>query len=112
MVRLCTGHVRNQAKTTHVDAFVGHNADAGSIPAASTIYSAGLHGRLRRVEYDSIVRKEGSFVMSESLEEIAKRIEARPWNRSGTDKTWVLNAMSTHLQFREEVRKATRVRDR
>ena len=50
--------------------------------------------------------------MSESLEAIAKLIEAKPWNRSGSDKTWVLNAMSTHLQFRKEVRKAKRVRRR
>jgi len=49
--------------------------------------------------------------MSSSLEEIAKRIEAQPWNRPGTDKTWVLNAMSNHLQFREEVRKAKRARN-
>jgi hypothetical protein len=44
--------------------------------------------------------------MLESLAEIAKRIEAQPWNRSGTDKTWVLNAMSTMIRFREEVRQA------
>jgi hypothetical protein len=50
--------------------------------------------------------------MSESLADLAKRIAARPWNRSGTDKTWVLNAMTTHLQFMEEVRKAKRVRRR
>jgi len=50
--------------------------------------------------------------MPDSLKEIAKRIEAQPWNRPGTDKTWVLNAMSTHLQFRNEVRKAKRVRSR
>ncbi len=47
--------------------------------------------------------------MSESLTDLAKRIESKPWNRPGTDKTWVLNAMSTHLQFRDEVRKAKRV---
>ena len=50
--------------------------------------------------------------MSDSLTDLAKRIEAKPWNRAGTDKTWVLNAMSTYLQFRDEVRKAKRVRDR
>ena len=50
--------------------------------------------------------------MSDSLEEIAKRIEAKPWNRPGTDKTWVLNAMSDQLRFRKEVRKAKRVRSR
>ena len=40
--------------------------------------------------------------------EIAERIEAKPWNQPGTDKTWVLNAMCEHLKFREEVRKAKR----
>lgn len=50
--------------------------------------------------------------MSESLEVIAKRIEAKPWNRPGTDKTWVLNAMSTYLQLREEIRRARRVPNR
>ena len=55
---------------------------------------------------------EDEFAMSESLDEIAKRIAAQPWNRPGTDKTWVLNAMATHLRFRDEVRKAKRVRRR
>jgi len=32
----CSGATRNQAGTTHVDAFSGRHADAGSIPAAST----------------------------------------------------------------------------
>jgi hypothetical protein len=50
--------------------------------------------------------------MTERLTEIAKQIESQPWNRPGTDKTWVLNAMSAHLQFREEVRKAKRVETR
>jgi hypothetical protein len=50
--------------------------------------------------------------MSDSLTDLATRIEAKPWNRPGTDKTWVLNAMSAHLQFRAEVRKAKRVRAR
>ena len=47
--------------------------------------------------------------MTECLADIAKRIESQPWNRPGTDKTWVLNAMATHLQFRQEIRKAKRV---
>jgi len=47
--------------------------------------------------------------MSESLAEIAKRVEAQPWNRPGTDKTWVLNAMADQLRFRAEVRKSKRV---
>jgi hypothetical protein len=72
--------------------------------------SAGLGSLDGGFEYDS--PRIGSLVMSESLADIAKRIEAQPWNRPGTDKTWVLNAMSTHLQFRNEVRKAKRVRSR
>jgi hypothetical protein len=47
--------------------------------------------------------------MDPKLIELAERIEARPWNRPGTDKTWVVNAMSTFLKFREEVRQARRV---
>jgi len=50
--------------------------------------------------------------MSESLADLAKRIEARPWNRPGTDKTWVLNAMSTQKKFQQEVRQAKRARTR
>jgi hypothetical protein len=44
--------------------------------------------------------------MTQSLIDLAQRIEAQPWNRPGTDKTWVLQAMSTMLRFREEVRQA------
>ena len=47
--------------------------------------------------------------MSGSLSEIAKRIEGQPWNRSGTDKTWELNAMSAQRRFQQEVRQAKRV---
>ncbi len=47
--------------------------------------------------------------MSEELSEIARRIERQPWNRPGTDKTWVLHAMWTQHRFREEVRQAKRV---
>jgi hypothetical protein len=49
------------------------------------------------------------LAMSGSLSEIAKRIEGQPWNRSGTDKTWVLNAMSAQRRFQQEVRQAKRV---
>ena len=41
--------------------------------------------------------------------EIARRIQAEPWNRPGTDKTWVLNALSQHLRFSKEVQNARRV---
>ena len=50
--------------------------------------------------------------MSRSLSEIAKRIEDQPWNRPGTDKTSVLNAMSTQRKFQGEVHRARRVRTR
>ena len=48
--------------------------------------------------------------VSESFDRIARRIEAEPWNRPGTDKTWVLNAMADQLRFRAEVGKSKRVR--
>jgi hypothetical protein len=90
---------------------------AGSIPADSTIvwelkapFSAGLGSLGGCVECDSL--GYGSLVMSESWSEIARRIESKPWNRPGADKTWVLNAMSTHLKFQEEIRKAKRIRTR
>lgn len=56
-------------------------------------------------------RDEGPEVREHPLatEEIARKIEAQPWNRSGTDKTWVLNAMMKMLRFRDEVRRAKRV---
>jgi hypothetical protein len=47
--------------------------------------------------------------MDQELIELAERIESRPWNRPGTDKTWVVNAMSTFLKFRGEVFQARRV---
>ena len=47
--------------------------------------------------------------MSERLIEIARRIESQPWNRPGTDKTWVLHALWTQQRFEQEVRRAKRV---
>jgi len=47
--------------------------------------------------------------MDKNLVELAKRIESQPWNRSGTDKTWVLKAMSMFLKFREEMQQARSV---
>ncbi len=47
--------------------------------------------------------------MDPKLIELAERIEARPWNHPGSDKTWVVKAMSTFLEFREEMRQARRV---
>jgi hypothetical protein len=44
--------------------------------------------------------------------EIAQRIQAEPWNRPGTDKTWVLNVLSQHRLFSKEVQNARRVATR
>ncbi len=50
--------------------------------------------------------------MRQSLLELARWLEGRPWNRPGTDKTWVLKAMSQHDRFMREAKQATRVRGR
>lgn len=47
--------------------------------------------------------------MAETLSEIARRIASAPWNRPGSDKTWVLDAMTQALKFEREVRQAKRV---
>jgi len=47
--------------------------------------------------------------MSKRLEEIARSLERAPWNRRGSDKTWVLNAMWQQIRFGAEVRQAERV---
>ncbi len=47
-----------------------------------------------------------------ALERIARRLAARPYNRSGSDKTWVLRTMWSSLVFRHTVANAKRVRDR
>jgi len=48
--------------------------------------------------------------MTESLVEFARWLERQAWNQPGTDKTWVLNVMSSHLRFDNERRQAKRVR--
>ena len=50
--------------------------------------------------------------MTDRLFELARRIQQRPWNANGTDKTWVLNAMHENLRFRREVGEAKRVESR
>ncbi len=70
--------------------------DAGSIPAAST-------------NFHSLGSIQGAGSMQTSLTELAARIQARPWNRPGADKTWVLHAMWSHRVFREQVQNARRV---
>ncbi len=46
--------------------------------------------------------------MAETLSEIARRISAAPWNRPGSDKTRVFDAMAEALKFQREVRQAKR----
>ena len=46
--------------------------------------------------------------MAQRWNEIARRVQAEPWNRPGTDKTWVLNALWQHRLFAREVRNARR----
>ena len=47
--------------------------------------------------------------MAEPLTEIARKISSAPWNRPGSDKTWVVNAMAQALKFQREIRQAKRV---
>ena len=47
--------------------------------------------------------------MAQHWAEIARRIQAEPWNSPGTDKTWVLKALSQHRLFSKEVQNARRV---
>jgi len=49
---------------------------------------------------------------TERLRAIARRLEARPCNRPGTDKRWVLDALSRALAFRRAQRFARRVSTR
>ena len=50
--------------------------------------------------------------LSAALERIARRVVAEPYNRSGSDKTWVLRTMWSCLLFRHTVANAKRVPDR
>jgi hypothetical protein len=44
--------------------------------------------------------------MTKRLVELARRIQECPWNRPGTDKSWVLRAMWEHQVLQRELRKA------
>jgi hypothetical protein len=46
------------------------------------------------------------------LREVAAWVASRPWNRPGTEKSWVLAAMTASLEFQKQVRQAERVRKR
>ena len=50
--------------------------------------------------------------MTDRLIELARRIQARPWNAAGSDKTWVIEALRQHQLFLREVREARRVQTR
>ncbi|MEZ4282831.1 MAG: hypothetical protein R3F21_24800 [Myxococcota bacterium] len=50
--------------------------------------------------------------MTDRLIALARRIERQPWNRPGTDKTWVLNAMWNQIQFSREIRRVPHDRQR
>jgi len=50
--------------------------------------------------------------MADRLIELAARIERQPWNRPGTDKTWVLSALSEHQKWLRAVKRAKRVSPR
>ena len=45
-------------------------------------------------------------MQGDRMKEIARRIESRPWNRPGTDKTQLLQVMWDHRVFQREVAKA------
>jgi hypothetical protein len=50
--------------------------------------------------------------MADHLTKLAERIERRPWNRPGTDKTWVLAALSEHQKWLRAMKRAKRDRAR
>lgn len=37
----------------------------------------------------------------ERLRDLARWIQGRPWNKAGTDKTWVFDAWRAHRELRE-----------
>ena len=53
-----------------------------------------------------------STAVDAELERLARWLQAQPWNRPGTDKTWVLQSAWAALRFREAVARAERVADR
>ena len=48
--------------------------------------------------------------LAATLREIARRIESRPWNQPGTDKSWVLRTMARGTAFRGELKRRVRTR--
>jgi hypothetical protein len=51
-------------------------------------------------------------VLDPTLARIARWLQGRPWNRPGTDKSWVLESMWAALVFDRELERAQRVGDR
>jgi hypothetical protein len=51
-------------------------------------------------------------VLDPTLSRIARWLERRPWNRPGTDKTWVLESMWAALVFDRELDRAERAAER
>lgn len=71
--------------------------------------------RLPRFEYaglDESVTSFGGRPVSDRLIELARRVQSQPWNASGADKTWVLDALRESQLFQREVRQARRVETR
>jgi hypothetical protein len=49
--------------------------------------------------------------VTDELIRLARWLEAQPWNRPGSDKTWVLRSMWTALTFQWEIGQAERAAD-
>jgi hypothetical protein len=48
--------------------------------------------------------------VSDELIRLARWLEAQPWNRPGSEKSWVLRCHWSAFLFTREVRRAVRVR--
>lgn len=51
---------------------------------------------------------EPASPLDTKLLRIAREVEARPWNRPGTDKSWVLRTMARGAAFRRELKRRVR----
>jgi len=54
-------------------------------------------------------RRLDSAAVTEDLLRLARWLEAQPWNRPGSDKTWVLRTHWSGFLFSRELRRAVRV---
>lgn len=48
--------------------------------------------------------------LAATLQEIARRMESRPCNQPGSDKSWVLRTMARGVAFRRELKRRVRTR--